>query len=106
MVYAIALGENVMDARANILKAEGLWAGTLAVRTEVPASISIWPNPTSGMLHIDVTERASTIVRDMLGRELLRSTSSDIDLSSLPAGVYELEVNISGETLHRRVVRE
>jgi large repetitive protein len=71
------------------------------------SSLSIYPNPTNGMLHISGLPdgvRAQYTVTDTWGRVLLTSEKSDIDVHALAAGMYFLRVKAqSGETVVRFV---
>ena len=47
------------------------------------------------------------IIKDLYGRKLIRKKrTGKIKLSSLPRGVYELEVNLKGATVRKRIILE
>lgn len=108
MTYILALGESPDAARRNLKDGEATWAGTLDVRASEKASdVSVWPNPATGMVHINAgLPRINSIVSDMLGREVLRSSGADLDLSKLPSGVYDVDILSGAQLVHQRVVRE
>lgn len=58
--------------------------------------VSISPNPTNGIIELDLVdfEHARIIVTDMYGRQVLNPTTSNnrIDISSLPKGIYYLQI--------------
>lgn len=59
---------------------------------EVASGISIWPNPSTTMLHFSETVE-SFVIRDMTGKEILRNSfpmQSQVEITSLDAGVYFL----------------
>lgn len=55
-------------------------------------SINVFPNPTSGVLHISSIDAIQTQIFDMRGQLLLQSNSAQIDLSNLPPSLYFLKV--------------
>lgn len=56
--------------------------------------LKIYPNPTTGVVHITASEPIETIsVYDSYGRKLLETTDDKIDLSAYTSGVYVLEIN-------------
>ena len=70
------------------------------------ASVSIYPNPTNGMLHVTTPSAGLAIdLFDMMGRRCMSVTSKDsttiIDLSSIPQGVYILRT----AGISKRIVR-
>ncbi|MBS1616691.1 MAG: T9SS type A sorting domain-containing protein [Bacteroidetes bacterium] len=66
----------------------------LAVHSQALSSWSLAPNPAQERLHIETTEGpANIIIRDALGRLLLRSRTNaagnaQVDVRSLPSGTY------------------
>ena len=75
------------------------------------AAVSVYPNPTSGVVHIDTDGAAITTVtlHNAMGQTVATDTikqsnnHTTIDLSPLPAGVYYLTVR-SGETTARHKI--
>ena len=55
-------------------------------------SINVFPNPTSGVLHISSIDAIQTQIFDMRGQLLLQSNSVQIDLSNLPPSLYFIKV--------------
>lgn len=68
-------------------------------------NVSIRPNPASRSICIrsPVPFDEVTIV-DILGRVILRSSQSEIDVSELPQGLYNLSVLVAGHTIGRPLV--
>lgn len=63
------------------------------VEEAVETTIQVWPNPTTGQIHIDAETLCDVEVRNVLGQLVLQATKVDvIDLSSLKNGVYFLMV--------------
>ena len=60
-------------------------------RTAAAQRVGLWPNPATSRLHVATSSpllRAE--VMDMTGRVLLTATTADIDLGTLPQGLYIL----------------
>jgi uncharacterized repeat protein (TIGR01451 family) len=74
--------------------------------------IKIYPNPTTGMLHINqgVNQEISISVFDNLGRLLLQQQSnemiSSLNVSHLPAGIYYVAINNGKELVTKKVVKQ
>lgn len=81
----------------------------LAVSQHSIAGLSIYPNPvTNGTLFIETaanTEKTVTIF-DVLGKQVLNTvtSSNDINVSKLRAGVYVLKITEEGNTATRKLV--
>lgn len=67
-----------------------------AATGEVPARMSVWPNPANGAMHIDYTLYAGTEVSmglyDMLGHRV----ADIIDNKAMQEGVHHLQTDVSG----------
>ena len=54
----------------------------------------VYPNPTSGMLRVDVQEPAPYQITNVLGQHMMSGQVADeIDVSELPEGIYFIRVN-------------
>ncbi|PID89872.1 MAG: hypothetical protein CSA97_05905, partial [Bacteroidetes bacterium] len=60
-------------------------------------ALRVWPNPTSGLVHVEgLAERSVVLVYSLLGKELLHVVLEEgeaLDMGSLERGVYLLLVN-------------
>lgn len=90
----------------------------LSAATAAGVRLSASPNPTTGRLTVHLTlpqpARAALVLRDVLGREVLRRPATllatgdhslALDLSALPAGMYFYSVQTDGFTHTQRVVK-
>ena len=74
--------------------------------------IKIYPNPTTGMLHIDqaAKQEISISVFDNLGRMLLQQQSnemiSSLNINHLPVGVYYVAINNGKELVTKKVLKQ
>ena len=56
------------------------------------ATVSIYPNPASETLYVNVENMQSVEIYDMTGRNVLNSTLSVVDLRGLESGIYFVTV--------------
>ncbi len=64
--------------------------------------VNIYPNPTTGMLNIDVKQHhfTSIAVMDLTGKAILNTTSTTIDVSILDAGIYYIQLSDKNGLMH------
>lgn len=80
----------------------------------VKQSLKLWPNPVSGMLHIQLLDAEKEVARitvcDLLGRVVLQKENlpkPEIEVSSLPNGMYLLQLQLSdGTNLTAKFVKD
>lgn len=74
---------------------------------EATMNTPYYPNPTKGLLHIDLPEVQFVEVFDLLGQSVVVSEKATIDLSGLPSGVYVVKIKLSdGRNKTGRVLKE
>lgn len=96
----------------------GFWDGLLNVSgvlsvsvglEEMNESVSVYPNPTTGLIFIQFPLKTSVSVSDMNGRTLLKQEieagQHAIDLSGFKAGIYHLQILTGEKILHRSIVK-
>lgn len=72
----------------------------------------IHPNPSSGIYHLsgDFNAQSTQVSVHSLSGKLLHSeklnTNNTIDLSHLPQGIYFLELDVEGELVRKKIVKE
>ena len=73
------------------------------------AKISIFPNPTSGILNITVNEKADYTLLNMrsqtLKKGILPTGKSEIDISSLARGIYLLSIKTDKGSFTEKVIK-
>lgn len=84
---------------------------TLSILTsdleEFDQSVVVYPNPTNGILQIEVGEPPEGIeVYAVDGKRMLKQNSSWLNLSMLPRGTYLLKVILNDKTIVRRIIKE
>ncbi len=83
----------------------------LAINEE--GGIKLYPNPTSGIIHVEITGStgdATLTVTDISGKVIIATTTQEkaleINMDSVPAGVYLVRVNTGGKVYSGKVVVE
>lgn len=71
-----------------------------SVESDLKDKISLFPNPTDGMLNINIPENRATVrINNVIGKEVkvfkLTSYENTVDLSSLSSGMYFVEIQLS-----------
>ena len=74
------------------------------------SSLSVFPNPTNGILHIETDLNSELFIYDNIGRiELMKKiiTNDDrsIDVSSLDAGMYLIQVKKNNNSLNAKFIK-
>ncbi len=87
---------------------QGLIASTTGVNEEQPRSLAVYPNPTTGIVHVPPTVTSSVVVMNSMGRYVATIAqdpgTQTIDLSALPGGLYLLHVQTpAGNELHKLI---
>ncbi len=78
----------------------------LTIENEVKLA-EVYPNPVSNLLKIRWSHFDQAILREFSGREVLKSSLREVDLSNLPTGIYILTLEgKSNEQVNLRVVKE
>ena len=80
---------------------------TLSLLETSKTSISIWPNPTAGIIQFKGNEDVSTIeIYSALGELLVIKTDmKSIDISDFKVGVYYLKIHLEDKVIQSRVVK-
>lgn len=68
--------------------------GQWGVDENLTEGFKVYPNPTTGMLRVDLTEPVPYRISNVLGQILMSGQVADeIDVSGLPEGIYFIQVN-------------
>ena len=73
-------------------------------------AFNLWPNPAVNELHNELygSAGAKFVLRDAIGRVVLQKTLNEkentIDLSSIPAGIYNAEIDIGKEKYFKKLI--
>ena len=67
-------------------------------------ALSVWPNPTKGILHIaGVNGLQKAVLLDISGRVVATATGTVLDMTQLPAGLYLLRVVTNNGVTEKKV---
>lgn len=86
---------------------------TLAVDDSVRSAfdIQVYPNPTSDILNIklDKAQKSTFKIFDLAGKLVKESSSLDqtteINISSLPKGIYIININTGKESVNKKIIK-
>jgi hypothetical protein len=69
--------------------------------------VGVYPNPTSGLLHIVSEEPQHATLFSITGQKILESKSPELHLDTLPSGVYVLQLQYSKKQISTfKILRE
>jgi hypothetical protein len=69
--------------------------------------LKVYPNPTNDRIYISgLSNNPTIIITDMTGRTCTTPTGGEIDVSTLPSGVYCLRIQDSSGSVIRKFVKE
>jgi PKD repeat protein len=71
------------------------------------SEFSLYPNPVLDILNIELNVNAPIEVKilNLTGQTLLTSTSTTIDVSALPKGIYFASIRINGQNISRKFIK-
>ena len=78
----------------------------LGVKTFDETELIFYPNPTKDLLHIDLPNELSGKITDLAGKTLMTVSTKDIDVSSLSAGIYLLDIVSEDKHYVSKIVKE
>ncbi|MDD3859726.1 MAG: T9SS type A sorting domain-containing protein, partial [Bacteroidales bacterium] len=67
--------------------------------------IKIFPNPTKGQFSIFAEDIVSIEIFNLQGKLIYRGKEKEIDLSSVPAGIYFIKVTTDKQTTTRKLIK-
>lgn len=79
-------------------------ANSSGIDEETPFEISIYPNPTSGLVNIQASEVVDIVVYNIIG-EIVGSVKNakQFDLSDQPSGIYMIQLTSDNGVITRKV---
>ena len=75
-------------------------------RSAETSSWRVWPNPVHDVLHIEAATLLRAELYDIYGRCVASTSGSDVDLSSLPAGIYFLRAVSDSGVYQSRIIKQ
>jgi len=81
-------------------------AGSLQTVNYETTTYSIYPNPATDFVQIDVSEPLISVrIYNMLGQQVISETQSKIDVSQLSKGIYTMQINTSGKIFSEKLIK-
>ncbi|HXU28342.1 MAG TPA: T9SS type A sorting domain-containing protein [Bacteroidia bacterium] len=68
------------------------------------ADINIYPNPANDKIYIETKKNIDIALTDLLGNEILRTKENEIDVISLPNGIYFLQVKTNENVYSKKII--
>lgn len=81
-------------------------SSNLATENFASNTITTYPNPMQNVLHIDLTNELSGQIMDLTGKTLLILNTRDVDVSSLSAGIYLLDISSEGKRYVKKIIKQ
>ncbi len=75
-----------------------------SIDEETPFEISVYPNPTNGLVNIQSSVPVNIVVYNVVGEKILTATNTkQIDLSNQPRGIYMVQLSSDKGVVTRKV---
>ena len=84
------------------------FSSVVLIENKFEMGISVFPNPTNGMLYIKSGAPVPYFIYNTMG-QLVKSgvyVEAPIDMTLLPASLYELKVDYNGQTIIKRILKK
>ncbi|MDD2387711.1 MAG: T9SS type A sorting domain-containing protein, partial [Bacteroidales bacterium] len=76
------------------------------VPENIANKISITPNPTNGLINISGQGINNITIFDNIGKELISTKNTNIDLSKYPAGMYFVKISANNEIITKKLIKQ
>ena len=69
-------------------------------------TVSLYPNPTSGMLYVDLDDSFDAVIYNYQGQVVMREYNNDgvIDMSNLTTGIYFVEIRNNNNVIVEKII--
>lgn len=109
-IYAIAMLQDQNKEIVQVAKSLNLKGATTIVSASQTTGVVIYPNPTKGIITINVKAPATIRVNNTVGKTVKNmkqyNASVGYDFSHLPAGIYSVEILEGAERHYQNLVKE
>ncbi|MBO4752130.1 MAG: thiol protease/hemagglutinin PrtT [Bacteroidales bacterium] len=78
---------------------------TNGINDVTESAVKLYPNPTDGILNVEVDGLQKVEVIDAVGRIVLSENDGNVDMSRLNNGVYSIRITADGKTAIKKVVK-
>lgn len=82
---------------------------TASVNKNIVANISVYPNPASSNITINVPagfSKINSVLYDIMGREVANTDTNTINIAGLSNGIYIVKANIDGKIYQQRIIKK
>ena len=69
-------------------------------------AIAVYPNPVRDRLMVKAEDLQSVEIYNLVGQQVMFSTSDVVDMGVLNQGIYFVRINADGKTVTKRVVKQ
>ena len=83
-----------------------LTAANLANENFAINTITTYPNPMQNTLHVEIEKEFTGTIFDITGKTLMTINTKDIDVSSLKAGIYLLEIVSEEKRYTKKIIKQ
>ncbi len=74
-------------------------SGNMGVSDLNPSKISVYPNPTNGIVYVNSKEKVNKLeLYNLNGQKIKETNSVELNLNELPKGIYILKINLENKT--------
>ena len=77
---------------------------------ECIAPLRIYPNPTSGILYVEMQQKSTITLTDMQGKLIFQKESrtggEQIDLTDYKSGIYNVEIRSGNNVFRKTIIRK
>lgn len=78
----------------------------LAVEDVKAEAVSVYPNPTTGIINVAARQLERVEVYDLMGRLVITSHTPSFSVAHLPNGAYTLHIVTQNETIVKRIMKK
>lgn len=93
---------DVTDVNGCVNSSQTVILNSLAINEIAGSTVSVrvYPTPTTGIVHVEASEKVNVVLKNMEGRTLMTAQNPDaVDLSSFARGIYLLSITDSQNKL-------
>ena len=102
--YTVTVTDNYCGIATLEVEVEEGDINTSTIDEQTPFQISIYPNPTNGLVNIQSSEIVDVVVFNIVGEIiLLAKNATQIDLSNQPRGIYMVQLTSDEGVITRKV---
>jgi len=108
IAFAIIAGDSLMDIQESADAAQTKYLNVIGVEEQnIDETMLIYPNPSKGIFELIGKDKIEKVViKNLLGETIEQVSSTRVDISNYPVGVYLLEVTTKKGVVSKKVIKE